>query len=52
MAKIEFKFNRILDNYLPEFEEQPQAVDLKLPKLKKVSSEKPAEIELPKLKKV
>ena len=52
MDKMTSEFNRILDNYLPEFEEQPQAVDLKLPKLKKVSSEKPAEIELPKLKKV
>ena len=52
MDKMTSEFNRILDNYLPKFEEQPQAVDLKLPKLKKVSSEKPAEIELPKLKKV
>ena len=52
MDKMTSEFNRILDNHLPKFEEQPQAVDLKLPKLKKVSSDKPAEIELPKLKKV
>ena len=47
------KFEEILDKYLPEFEEQPTPVDLKLPKLKKVGevTEKP-KIELPKLKKV
>ena len=47
------KFEEILDGHLPKFEEQPQSVDLKLPKLKKVksSSEKP-KVELPKLKKV
>ena len=47
------EFEKILDKYLPKFEEQPTAVDLKLPKLKKVglSSEAP-KIELPKLKKV
>ena len=47
------KFEEILDKHLPKFEEQPKAVDLKLPKLKKVGEvkEKP-EVELPKLKKV
>ena len=47
------KFEEILDKYLPKFEEQPQKVDLKLPKLKKVGSvsELP-KIQLPKLKKV
>ena len=47
------KFEEILDKYLPKFEEQPQPVDLKLPKLKKIGtvSEKP-KIELPKLKKI
>ena len=44
------KFKGILDNYLPKFEEQPQAVSLNLPKLKKV--DKPAKMKLPKLKKV
>ena len=33
--------------YLPKFEEQPQKVDLKLPKLKKI--QKPKKVELPKL---
>ena len=47
------KFEEILDKYLPKFDEQPKPVDLKLPKLKRVStvSEKP-KVELPKLKKV
>ena len=36
MDKMTTDFGRILDNYLPKFEEQPQQVDLKLPKLKKV----------------
>jgi glycosyltransferase involved in cell wall biosynthesis len=47
------KFEEILDRHLPKFEEQPQQVDLKLPKLKKVESvsENP-KVELPKLKKV
>ena len=44
------KFKTILENYLPKFEEQPQAVSLNLPKLKKV--DKPAKMKLPKLKKV
>jgi len=47
------KFEKILDKYLPKFEEHPTPVDLKLPKLKRVGSvsEKP-KLELPKLKKV
>lgn len=46
-------FEKILEQHLPKFEEQPKAVDLKLPKLKKVGEvkEKP-KVELPKLKKV
>ena len=40
----------ILDKHLPQFEEQPQKVDIKLPSLKKVN--KPKKVELPKLKKV
>jgi len=52
MDKMNKDFGRILDKYLPKFEEQPQAVDLKLPKLKKVGDDKPQEIKLPKLKKV
>ena len=46
------KFSDILDKYLPKFEEQPQQVNLKLPKLKKVGDDKPKKIQLPKLKKV
>jgi len=47
------KFEEILDKYLPKFEEQPTPVDLKLPKLKKVSSVKEVpKIKLPKLKRV
>ena len=46
------KFEKILDNYLPKFESMPQPVELKLPKLKKVSSTTPKKMELPKLKKV
>ena len=51
------RFEEILDKYLPKFDEQPTAVDLKLPKLKKVVDEKvartrPPKLELPKLKKV
>jgi len=42
------KFEKILDQYVPEF---PKEVSLKLPKLKKVSGE-PPKISLPKLKKV
>ena len=46
------EFGKILDRHVPEF---PKQVELKLPKLKKVSSnsnKKPATIKLPKLKKV
>ena len=46
------KFEKILDKHLPKFEEQPKSIDLKLPKLKKISHEEIPKIELPKLKKV
>ena len=54
------KFESILDKYLPKFEQMPQAVNLKLPKLKKIGDEKnngdsvqsPPKLKLPKLKKV
>lgn len=47
------KFEEILDKHLPKFEEQPQQVNLKLPKLKKVGETKePSKLKLPKLKKV
>jgi len=52
MDKMTKDFGKILDRYLPKFEEQPQQVDLKLPKLKKVGDSKPKQIKLPKLKKV
>ena len=45
-------FEKIMDKYLPKFEELPKQVNLKLPKLKKVGSSKPKTIKLPKLKKV
>ena len=32
------KFEEILNKYLPKFEEIPQAVNLKLPKLRKVNT--------------
>ena len=51
MDKMTKDFGKILDRYLPKFEEQPQQVDLKLPKLKKVGNE-PENVKLPKLKKV
>ena len=44
------EFENILNKYLPKFEQQPQAVDLKLPKLKKVGVA--PKVKLPKLKKV
>ena len=50
MDAMTSKFKTILENYLPKFDEQPQAVSLNLPKLKKV--DKPAKMKLPKLKKV
>ena len=49
------KFEEILDKYLPKFEAAPQAVNLKLPKLKKINktdSDKPTKMKLPTLKKV
>ena len=52
MDKMTKDFSKILDRYLPKFEEQPQQVELKLPKLKKVGDVKPEQIKLPKLKKV
>ena len=51
MDKMTKDFGKILDRYLPKFEEQPQQVDLKLHKLKKVGNE-PENVKLPKLKKV
>tara|TARA_B100000287_G_scaffold135312_1_gene127323 strand:+ start:246 stop:1610 length:1365 start_codon:yes stop_codon:yes gene_type:complete len=60
LDKMTKDFGKILDKHLPKFEEQPQAVDLKLPKLKKVGespldadkqNSKPG-LKLPKLKKV
>ena len=46
-------FSRILDSNLPDFESQPQSVNLELPKQKKVGN-KPdmTKVKLPKLKKV
>jgi hypothetical protein len=52
LSKMTNEFERILNNYLPKFEEQPQQVKLNLPKLKKVGSEEPQKMKLPKLKKV
>ena len=43
------KLGKILDEYVPEF---PKEVELKLPKLKKVTTTKAPKIKLPKLKKV
>tara|TARA_Y100001938_G_scaffold150428_1_gene241287 strand:+ start:1567 stop:2901 length:1335 start_codon:yes stop_codon:yes gene_type:complete len=47
------KLEGILDTHLPKFEEQPQQVNLKLPKLKKVDNDKSSlDIKLPNLTKV
>jgi len=47
------KFEEILDKYLPKFEELPTAVNLKLPKLKKIGEKNDTpKLKLPKLKKV
>jgi hypothetical protein len=49
------KFEEILDKYLPKFEAAPQAVNLKLPKLKKINktdSDKLTKMKLPTLKRV
>ena len=45
------RIDNVLERYLPEFTPAPQQVQLKLPKLKKTSSE-PQKLKLPKLKKV
>lgn len=47
--KMKNDFEKILDNYLPEFAEE---VQIKLPKLKKVNESETPKIKLPKLKKV
>ena len=52
MKAMTKKFESILDQYLPKFEEQPQQVKLNLPKLKKIGETKPQKMKLPKLKKV
>lgn len=55
LSSMDKKFAIILDKHLPKFQEQAQAVNLKLPKLKKVGENKPTEptkMKLPKLKKV
>ena len=52
MDRMTKDFGKILDRYLPKFEKQPQQINLKLPKLKKVDDSKPKQIKLPKLKKV
>ena len=52
LERMNKKFEVMLNNYLPEFAEQAQAVNLKLPKLKKVTQSIPTEMKLPKLKKV
>ncbi len=52
MDKMTREFTKILNRYLPKFEEQPQQVDLKLPKLKKAGAPTPQKMQLPKLKRV
>ena len=52
LNKMTKDFEKIMDKYLPKFEELPEQVNLKLPKLKKVGSSKPNTVKLPKLKKV
>jgi len=52
MKAMTKKFESILNQHLPKFEEQPQQVKLILPKLKKVGSAEPQKLKLPKLKKV
>ena len=52
LNKMTKDFEKIMDKYLPKFEELPKQVNLKLPKLKKVGSSKPKTIKLPKLKKI
>ena len=53
MDKMTKEFGKILIKYLPKFKEQPQQVNLNLPKLKKVGDKsEPPKLKLPKLKKV
>jgi len=52
LAAMNKKFESILNKYLPKFEQQPQAVNLKLPKLKKVGESEPTKMKLPKLKRI
>jgi len=52
MKAMTSKFESILDKHLPKFETQPTAVNLALPKLKKVKAEDSKKMEFPKLKKV
>jgi len=50
LKKMEKDFEKILDNYLPEFSEE---VKLQLPKLKKVNKKtEPPKVKLPKLKRI
>jgi hypothetical protein len=49
------KFEEILDKYLPKFEDAPQSVGLKLPKLKRIGGTDPSKskkMKLPTLKRV
>ena len=52
LAAMNKKFENILNKYLPKFEQQPQAVNLKLPKLKRVGNNEPTKMKLPKLKRI
>ena len=52
LAAMNKKFENILNKYLPKFEQQPQAVNLKLPKLKRVDNNEPTKMKLPKLKRI
>ena len=53
LGAMKKEFNQILDNVIQQIPEAPQAMSLKLPKLKKTDSKTPpAKIKLPKLKKV
>ena len=52
LAAMNKKFENILNKYLPKFEQQPQAVNLKLPKLKKVGNNEPTKMKLPTLTRI
>ena len=52
LKKMGELLNEMVDGYISENIKSPQQVSLNLPKLKKVSENKPSEINLPKLKKV